>query len=136
MKIEKNFFVLCENFILDTKQRPSLINIYEIVWGESFPVTHSLLKYVINLSVLDNKSRRELNLSVEITDPKGKSLAKVASTPISIMPDQKRQVVGALFDFHGISLPEPGTYTATLREGDKVVATNLLDVKKTLPPEL
>ncbi len=131
MKITNNFFLLCENFLLDDKQRASLINLYDLIWADEFPVTHLALKFVANVKVHDNKSKENISLSVNIIDSKSKSLFKLTTPPIVIKKNTKEQTAGAVFDMQLVTFPAEGEYTAILSCDEEKIATHKIEVKLT-----
>jgi hypothetical protein len=130
MTIEKNFFVLVESFIIDERQRVSLINMYDIVWAEEFPYTHPLLKYIGN-----SGEQRYIVFDLVILGPNNKEHFKITANPAPISPNTKQQNVGVVFDVQMLALPREGSYRAQLQNKGKIIAEHTLEIRKPLPEE-
>ena len=66
MTVSVNFFLLCENFIVDDKQRPSIINIYDNIWSQQFPATHPKLVYASNINIQDSGTTKSAIVELKI----------------------------------------------------------------------
>lgn len=135
MTIEKNFFVLCESFIVDERQRVSLINMYDILWAENFPATHPILKYVGNVQVKNSGETRYIVFDLTVVGPNNKEIFATKSNPVPIRPNTKSQSVGVVFDLQMVQFPKEGAYNARLIDKGKLIAEHTLEVRKPLPAE-
>lgn len=135
MTIKSKFFVLCENYIVDEKQRPSIINMYDSVFASEFPATHQLLKYVANIEIKNPKSTKHISLQLTLDSPNGASIFESPVQKAQIVPNMDEQIIGAVFDIQAVPFEAPGRYTASLTVNDEVLAVHHVQLREHLPLE-
>ncbi len=135
MKIAPKFFVLCENYIVDDKQRPSVINMYDSIFAPEFPATHQLLKYAANIEVQQSKKTDHVHLQLKLEGSDGDLVFESPVQEAKIMPNMDDQISGAVFDIQMVPFPAAGRYTASLLVNDTVIATHHVQLRAHLPPE-
>ena len=135
MKTERNFLVLCENFIVDEKGRASLINLYDIVFSESFPALHPTLKYVFNVRIFDSGNNKSLTFSFLLEDKSGKKLFEVKDSSAPVHPKMKIQNVGGVIDVINTQFDKPQQYVAKLIIDEKTIAEHFLETRLVPQPE-
>ncbi len=135
MKLEKNYLLLCENFVLDDKQRASLINLYDIIWAQNIPALHSKLLYVANVKVSDSGSQKKLLMVLELKSPSGKTIFTANANEARITQNTKTQFVGGAFEIGMVPFQEYGAYRAILKVEGKEIADHIFELKKPIPEE-
>jgi len=135
MKIKSKLFVLCEEYSVDDRQRPSIINIYDSIFAEDYPAMHQLLKYVSNLEIKDNKRVNSVGIQLKLTGPDDEVIFESPVQEAAIVPNMKEQIIGSVFDIQMVPFPLRGRYTATLYVNDKEVETHNVQLRGSLPPE-
>lgn len=135
MTINSKFFVLCEDYQVDDRQRPSIINMYDSIFAPEFPATHQLLKYAANLEIIDPKSADNIEITLKLTDPDGETVFESPAQQAEIVPNMKEQIIGSVFDIQMVPFSQPGRYTATLWANGDEVATHHIQLREHLPPE-
>lgn len=136
MKITSKFFVLCENYLVDEKQRPSIINMYDSIFAPEFPATHQLLKYVGNIEIQQPKAVDHIHLQLKLEGANGDVVFESPVQEAKIVPNMDDQIIGAVFDMQMVPFPEAGRYSASLIVNDKVIATHNVQLREHLPPEV
>jgi len=135
MKINSKFFVLCENYLVDDKQRPSIINMYDSIFAPEFPATHQLLKYAGNIEIKNPKTVNHVHLQLKLEDPDGELVFESPVQEAKIVPNMDEQIIGAVFDMQMVPFKQAGRYTASLIVNDAVIATHHVQLREHLPPE-
>ena len=75
MNIEKNFLLVCENVILDDKNKLSLIGTFNAINVLKLPAAHNLF-VVANLGIKEVKKPTNIKLKVEVVAPTGKQIVQ------------------------------------------------------------
>lgn len=135
MKIEKKFFVLCENYIVDEKQRPSIINMYDSIFAAKFPATHQLLKYVANLEIKQPKSNKFIEIQLKLESSGGDLLFESPQQKAEIVPNMNDQIIGVVFDVQMVPFEKAGRYTASLYVNGEVLGQHHVQLREHLPQE-
>lgn len=135
MKVTSKFFVLCENYLVDEKQRPSIINMYDSIFAPEFPATHQLLKYAGNIEIQDAKSVNHIHIQLKLEGPDKTLVFESPVQEAKIVPNMKDQIIGAVFDMQMVQFPSAGRYTASLIVNEKVLDTHHVQLREHLPPE-
>jgi len=132
MKIIKNFFILCENTILDNEKRISLINIYDIIYAAKLPAMHGKLVLAGNMTLQDPTAKdKEIEFSLSIKSPSGKEMIKSASKlRREIDISLSEQAIGLIFTVNGVIFEEFGRYSATLSKDSKEIMSLSFSVKE------
>lgn len=120
MKIEKNFFLICENAILDEKGLISLIKIFDTIHAEKLPAIRPQLTFVANLIVQElSKKDENITMSIKLISPSGKAVKFPDVTRKIKRKGQKTQNEGLIMDISGIRFLEFGQYKALLSVNGK-----------------
>ena len=135
MLIEKNYFLLCDNFFVDDKQKPSIVGIYDNIWGPQFPVMHAVMKYAASVKVLSSASSKKIKVRLKLESDSGNVVFESPVQEPEIMPKQDAQDIGVVFEVQNVVFPEEGSYTATLTVNGDVIAAHVVQVRKVPQPE-
>jgi len=135
MKTQSKFFVLCENYLVDDKQRPSIINMYDSIFAPEFPATHQLLKYAANIEIKNPKAVDHVHLQLKLEGPDGDLIFESPVQDAKIVPNMDEQIIGAVFDMQMVPFPQAGRYTASLIVNNEVLDTHNVQLREHLPPE-
>lgn len=132
MEIEKNYFLICENAILDLHSKLTVINIFEILNTKSLPVTIGRFFMVLNLTVKNPlKSDSKLTLAIGIKSPSGKNIdIKLGTIEKEIDISNNHQNIGFLVDVNNFVFNEFGIYKFIATINQKNVAFLNLEVKQ------
>ncbi len=123
MKIEKNFFLICENAILDEKGLVSLIKIFDTIHAKKLPGIRPQLTFVANLSVQElSKKEEKITMSIKLISPSGKEMKFLDVTRKIKRKKQQSQNEGLIMDVSGIQFLEFGQYKALLNVNGKALA--------------
>ncbi|MBU3979091.1 hypothetical protein KKF69_03240 [Patescibacteria group bacterium] len=135
MTLEKNLFVLCENIILDTNRKVTLVNIYDIIYAQSLPAFHGKLAFAANIKI-QNPTEAEKKFKIELSI-KSPSKKEMLTNPIALERNiditKKIQNIGIAIDVNGVMLSEYGTYEVNLRINDTNISPLYFEVTK--PPK-
>ncbi len=135
MKIQSKFFVLCENYMVDDKQRPSIINMYDSIFAPEFPATHQLLKYAGNIEIKNPKTVNHVHLQLKLEGPDDDLVFESPVQDAQIVPNLDDQIIGAVFDMQMVPFPKAGRYTASLIVNNEVIDAHHVQLREHLPPE-
>jgi len=132
MQIQKNFFLICENVIMDDKKRVSLINLYDFIIAPQLPAYHGRLFFAINITVSGaNQKENKLAMKLLIKSPSGQDIIKNPPVQIrEVRPIQESQKVGIIFGVDGVVFNEYGNYIAIVYINDKEEASLNIQVIK------
>lgn len=124
MKIVKNFFITCENVIIDEKNRVSLINLYDFIFAQKLPAYHGRLYFVGNVKVIKPTDKiNKFSIKITINTPSGKPV--IINQPvqnINVNTSWEEQNIGSVFAIDGIVFNEFGDYKASLLINEEEVA--------------
>lgn len=129
MKIEKSYFVLCENHVIDEKKRVSLINIYDVIFSSKVPALHPRLLYVASISISKLTERLDSKFLLTLKMPNGEELISVESDVIKIDNIGSLRTVNGIFDLKMVPLSEYGVYEAYLSFDGKKIAEHRFELK-------
>lgn len=133
MKIEKNFFLLCENAVLDKYNKVTIVNIYDIVNLVGVPKVLSQFTLAANFKVLREKKEKlpsKIDVLVLIFAPSGKKIFGSPKQEREIDVKKDTQNIGILADIQGITLPEFGIYNVKLLVNSNEIAQLSFEAKK------
>jgi len=134
MKISKNFFLLCENTILDKSNRLTIVNLYNIVNSEKLPGVPVQFTLVANLKIEAEKKNKKLpnkiNVSLIIKSPSEKKIFEFPEQFREIDQKKREQDIGVVMNIQGLALPEFGKYKVNLLVDDKKVASLPFEFRK------
>ncbi len=133
MKIEKNFFILCENAVLDKNNRVTIVNIYDIVNSVNIPAVLHQFTLAANFKV--SREKREtlpskVEVLVSVFAPSGKKIFDSPRQEREIDIKKDTQNIGILASIQGITLPEFGIYTIKLLVASKEIAQLSFEAKQ------
>lgn len=135
MQIKSKLFVLCEQYTVDERQRPSIINMYDSISAEDFPAMHELLKYVSNIEITNNEQTSSVGIQLKLTGPDDEVIFESPVQDAAIVPNMTVQIIGSVFDVQMVPFPQRGKYTATLYVNDEEIETHNVQLRGPLPPE-
>lgn len=129
MQIKENFFLICENVIIDYKNRVSLINLYDFIIAPRIPAYHGRLFFAINITVSGaSQKNHQLTAKLLIKSPSGQDIIKnPPSQEREVNPTEDSQKVGIIFGVDGVIFNEYGNYKADVVINDKIEAS--LDIQ-------
>lgn len=133
MKIEKDFFLLSENAVLDKDNRLTIVNIYDVVNSVSTPAIISRFTLAANFKIVREKKESlspKIIISISILDPSGQNIFNSPKQERMIDVKKEIQKIGIIANIQGISLPEFGIYHIKLFIDDKEVAQLSFEAKK------
>jgi len=133
MKIEKNFFLLCENAVLDKDNRVTIVNIYDIVNSVDIPTVLSQFTLAANFKVSREKKETlpsKIDVLVSIFAPSGKKIFDSPKQERKIDVKKDTQNIGILANIQGINLSEFGIYNVKLLVNGNEIAQLSFEAKK------
>jgi len=133
MKIEKNFFLLCENAVLDKDNRVTIVNIYDIVNSIGIPIALSQFTLAANFKVSREEKETlpsKIDVLVSIFAPSGKKIFDFPKQERKIDVKKDTQNIGILANIQGINLPEFGIYNVKLLINGNELAQLSFEAKK------
>ncbi len=136
MQIHSKFFVLCEDYTVDDKQRPSIINMYDSIFAPDFPATHQQLKYASNIEIKNAKSAKSVEIQLKLTGPDKEIIFESPIQEAAIVPNMKDQIIGSVFDVQMVPFVKAGRYTAALKVNGQQIDTHFVQLREHLPPEV
>lgn len=130
MKFEKNYLVICENFIKDANNKVTLVNLFDVIYVDKLPAIHSSFFLVGNFRVFDmRKTDKELKLKFSILDPKGNNiLSEAPDMRIELKHDQEQQPFGITNQINNLVFSAPGEYKFVLSANDEELGNVKLSV--------
>lgn len=136
MNIEKNFLLVCENVILDDKNKLSLIGTFNAINVLKLPAAHNLF-VVANLGIKEVKKPTNIKLKVEVVAPTGKQI--VQNPPViekELEVKDAVQNVGGIFEMRNMVFAEIGIYEINLIVNEKQIGVFPLEIRKVIPPNV
>jgi len=130
MEIEKNFFLLCENAILDDQKRLTLVNLFEVLNTNSVPVMHPQFYLVANLFIKKSYKNKTLKVSFSIISPSGKEV--LTNPPVISKPVFKGKNEGFIVRLNRLLFSEFGKHSVKLLINRHEFASMPLTVRKVL----
>lgn len=133
MKIQKNYFLLCENAIVGERGKLSLINIYELIYAEKLPASHGKLILVSSFTLdIENSAEDKVIVSLDVISPSKKSmLEKEILVEKKLDEATKKQTIGDVLEVNGVVFSEYGQYECVLKVNSYTYSL-FFDVKKPL----
>ena len=135
MTIKSKFFVLCEDYRVDDKQRPSIINMYDSIFAPEYPATHPLLKYASNIEIKNAKDAKHVEIQLKLIGPDDETIFESPLQEAAIVPNMEDQIIGSVFDVQMVPFAKAGRYTATLTVNGDKIDTHHVQLREHLPPE-
>lgn len=132
MKFQVEFFLLCENVIIDQKNKASIINLYDRIFAEKLPAQHP--RFVFFTSILfsnqtENSQKAIVTLSVKT--PSGVESVMVKTPAQFDIPHHTNSgKIGTILEIPNPILTEYGEYTAEILVNGKVLKSKVFDVVK------
>lgn len=133
MKIQKNYFLLCENAIVGEKGKASIISIYDVVFADKLPAAHGKLIFVANYKLeLETKDGAEIEVRVSLKSPSNKELVEKDGLRVNKVLDRSKKIqsMGDIFEVNGVVFNEYGLYKCVLSVNGKEIAVTQFEVKK------
>lgn len=115
MIFRPDFFILCEN-VLIADNKPSLLNIYEVILAPQVPTAHNNFWFAARVFAKNDSARAiTMNFEIKLIASEGTMVAQVSQQDSSLQVDaHKERTIGAIFNLSGTTLPTYGDYTAEL----------------------
>lgn len=131
MKINRNYFLVAQNAVLDSDNKLTLINIFDVFKAKKLPIHSAQLFFVANFD-LDNVSKndKQIRISYSIKSPSKKDIWNSPAQIINIDITNKKQSIGNISSVSGIVFPEYGEYKIDVLIDNKIVASTHLTVLK------
>jgi hypothetical protein len=137
MNIEKNFFVICENAVLDKDSGTiSLIKIFETLNTLRVPVPNHRFFLVANFIITNPTSEeRSLDFQLSVISPSGNNL--ISNNPLTLVKPiditLPTQNIGIMIQMTGLTFPEIGIYKFNLSTNGNQIASLNLEIKTGIP---
>jgi uncharacterized protein YegP (UPF0339 family) len=136
MLVEKNYLLVCENFIADQRNRNSLINCYDTMFFDKLPAHWPLLKVVGNVKISGNTGKaKQLKIALTIMGPKKEEVFRLEPQLVPINAHMTEQNLNIVFDVEGLQFKDYGKYTIQLKANGATVAKSDIYIKQALPNE-
>jgi hypothetical protein len=128
-----NYFLLCENIIIDEDQKTTLVNIFDGIGSPVLPFSHP--KFVIAFSVRlegADLKKKELKFRIELVDPEDKIIGKAEGVgDVEVNPDVKSgNVVSSIDLSNRVNFSKTGQHTARFFFNDELLSTAFFEVIK------
>jgi hypothetical protein len=130
MKIHRDFFLVCENFIVDQQNRITIINAFNDVNGTGVPMLGPKFVIAFAFRVELDDSGEEVIGNLSIKTPSGREMSKAIERELNHKKTTDEQILGGAFAINSPVFPEFGPYKITLKLNGKVAASRSLHVKK------
>lgn len=118
MTVSSSFLLLCDNFIVDTSNRFSLINIFDFLNADKLPTTYTIT-VVGNMQL--SQGLHKINLY--LVDPDSDKSEILTRSEILGQDEKKNIVIQGVFEFK-----KKGEYIFELWDNDQLMATRNLQV--------
>jgi hypothetical protein len=124
-----DFFLLCENVIIDDKARASIINIYDAIFATQLPALHGNLHFISRVTPKAKvKDSVKAKCGLSIKSPSGKERLMIKSNDVEIEFTKERPSMIVNVQIPGVVFDEFGEYTASFSVNDKAVAKTKFSV--------
>lgn len=133
MKIEKNFFLLCENAIIDKENRATIVNLYDVINTQNLPAAVPQVTLVANFKLIKTKKeelKAKISVSVSIVSPSGKIIFNSPKQEREIEKNKDIQILGLFINIQGVILSEFGIYSVKLSADNNEIAQLSFEVKR------
>lgn len=127
MKINSNYFILCEKVIKNERGLISLINIFENINVEGLPTIHKDFTLALNLSIKKVKKEKEIVIDIKIFNPEKKVIQK-GSLPTKLVSGDSN--TGVIVNVPDLLLSMLGEYEVVVSHQEKEIDKLVFSVKK------
>ena len=130
MKLDVDYFLLCENTIFDNKGRVSIINIYNVINVYDLPANHESMVFISRIEA--KNLEREVNIKgrISIIAPSGKEKLPKKSNmfELSFSKGQLSQLIEVKIP--NVVFDELGEYSTSLIVASKKLKSQYFEIRK------
>lgn len=123
-KLELELLVLCDQAVISREGKLSIIGIFDQIYAENIPATHSKMSVV---GVVKGEINSDHTLHLFVSDPAGKELLPNQEIKINLGPGGRTNLVSEFINF---PIPLTGIYKIELREDKFLLGQRELTVNR------
>lgn len=131
MNYTQNYLLLCENTILDDKNRITLVNVFDYLSAPQNPIVQGKFSIVGNYWISDIPSNlNSLILVVSLVNGNGEIVGSpLARIEINLKPEEGKQKIGLIVDVANLTFQDFGEYKFTISSENRIIGEAPVIVK-------